>query len=539
MSSQANLSARRNKPRPSHLSVGRPADAAFRVRGGRCALWSQIAPFRAAYWPDIEALAKELGMAWPQDGEEAQRDFVAALAERVGFVSRQTQSAAQVNQIRGDILRREDFRRGNALLVFVGCCSRQVVLGAVEILANRLQRRPRITIEFRQWDALTDWAEGGELLSDTCNYLYVTRRCRGQLTVFSKLLKVPSDLWQFAYDRPSIRVGWFAQDLLDCGSAEEFERCRASSIAMKNMERLGEAGLWQHVVLPVSRNNVGILGEIVHGLLELTRGASVECVPVPLVPAGLFAEEVGEGARAEAPEVDAYVAALLGIYRDKNIPLDLVSPLSWVSARVRAEEPLVNSAASAGAELAVLPNGDIYAGGTGIGLERWRIGNVYEEESKLRWERLDVIPEMQSTACAPERCRSCDWLNRCGGADASVCLRNDPASMHPDEALEGGDSPRGSSAFELYCGARQALFEEMLWDMCESAAQGSRATPRERLELEPTAVRFVPVQEAARAEREVAVAGQRSSDSATHDSERGSVLVPAEADQDCQPAKIP
>jgi hypothetical protein len=97
------------------------------------------------------------------------------------------------------------------------------------------------------------------------------------------------------------------------------------------------------------------------------------------------------------------VAALLGIYRDKNIPLDLISPLSWVSARVRAEEPLVNSAASAGAKLVVLPNGDIYAGGTGIGLERWRIGNIFEEESKLRWERLDVIPEMQSTACAPER----------------------------------------------------------------------------------------------------------------------------------------
>jgi radical SAM protein with 4Fe4S-binding SPASM domain len=469
----------------------------FRVRGDRCALWSLTPPFRAAYWPDINAVAAELGIPWREKGADAQSRFASALAERTGFGAALSPTKMRFAQNGGEVLRREEFRRGFALVTFLGRCSRQVTLGAIELVAGRLRRGAKINLQFRKWDALGDWASGREQLADVCNYLYLGLKCRGEVTLFSSLLEVPADLWQFTYERASVRVGWVARDLVQCGSAEEFEQLRAGSTAMENLAQLSERGLWPHIVLPVSRENVGALHAIVSGLVEFTRGGSIECIPVPLLAPGLAAEAfVESGAqtgfsadRAGQPPPDAeqYVEALREIYRDPNIPLALIAPQQWVSARASSETPLLGSPAAAGAELAVTPNGDIFAGAGGEGVERWRVGNVLDEAASLRWERLDVLPEILAGACASEPCKSCDWKHRCGGPDASVLFAR--ARLGPDS------SGQGRSLFELYCAPRKELFEEIQWDRCESAARSSHRQPRERLELETSCVRFTPVQE--------------------------------------------
>ena len=48
---------------------------------------------------------------------------------------------------------------------------------------------------------------------------------------------------------------------------------------------------------------------------------------------------------------------------------------------------------------------------------------------------------------------------------------------------------------ELYCAPRKALFEEMLWDSAEAAAQDHTQRPRERLELSDQGITYVPVTE--------------------------------------------
>ena len=48
----------------------------------------------------------------------------------------------------------------------------------------------------------------------------------------------------------------------------------------------------------------------------------------------------------------------------------------------------------------------MYAGEVGVGIERWRLGNVLNDVENLRWERLDVMAEAFSNAMQPERCRT-------------------------------------------------------------------------------------------------------------------------------------
>jgi hypothetical protein len=92
--------------------------------------------------------------------------------------------------------------------------------------------------------------------------------------------------------------------------------------------------------------------------------------------------------------VGAYAEALLQIYHNTRIPLHRVWPQSWVAARIDSEVPLIPSQADAGAEVAVLANADLYAGEASVGLEPRRIGNILDDPTVLRWERLDVLPEV-------------------------------------------------------------------------------------------------------------------------------------------------
>jgi len=344
------------------------------LRDGRCVVASAAPPFRVAYWRDVKALVAELALGGPSgaalETEDGRRAFLTALAQRtqmeqvfgparIGFESKPAELHA-----------REEFRRTHRHVTFVGACVREVVLGALELIADQVPQGGTIDVQFKQWDALADWPSGRERLSEVCDYLCQTRQLRSELTVFSKLRDVPPGLWEFVYGHPRVRIAWLAAELARCGDKEELEACRQSSAALRNLGEISNAGLWPLVILPVTAANVGCLAELILVLLETTRGASIELVPTPLLGVadtfdgqpeewgqfpgekGLVPGEPRGRKRAQAtaatpsrrvpasdllcapPGIDDYVEGLLVLYRNRRIALRLVSPLSWVAARV-------------------------------------------------------------------------------------------------------------------------------------------------------------------------------------------------------------
>jgi hypothetical protein len=66
----------------------------------------------------------------------------------------------------------------------------------------------------------------------------------------------------------------------------------------------------------------------------------------------------------------------------------------------------------------------------------------------------------------------------------------------PPSGGRRGFSNGQASRFELYCAARKLLFDEMVWDWAERAAQGHDPGPRERIELREDGIDFAPVENA-------------------------------------------
>ncbi len=412
-----------------------------------------------------------------------------------------------------NIRRREDYRQRQAAVTFVGPCSREVMLGALEAATHRLKAKASIEMHFKHWETLGDWAVVQERIQDALSYLVQTKRLDCRATVFADFQTANGDLWQFCYDRPRVRVGWLAADLATCSSRGEFEHwCRTAPV-FENLRSLGDSGAWPCILLPASQANTRLLPELVLALIEVTRGGTVEIAPAAVVmspadrslrilpspdPSPSLGERAPEGQAtaygsrsrdathdsSKLADVNEFVAAMLAIYRNSRIPLHLVSPLSWVKARIDADAALIGSPLAAGAEIAVLANGDLYAGEGCVGLDPWRLGNVLDGADPLAWERLDAIPEVFSRSTAPAQCKTCDWRYRCGGIDPAVRLLE--AQRHIDTG--GGWSP----LCELYCAPRKALFEEMLWDSVEAAAAGTEKRPRERIELHPDGFTFEP-----------------------------------------------
>ena len=461
----------------------RPEDfdnVAFRIRRKRCVVFTVVSPFRTAYWPDVHAIASELRLPEATAsalGEPAvQARFLAALCDR-GALSRSFHPARVGFKARpGDLRRREAFRQRYRMLTFHGACSREVTLGSLEAVTAHLRMGATVDVQLKEWDVLGDWSLAKERVSDVWHYIHQTRQCRGNVTVFTQLQQeVPSDVWEFLYDRPRVRVVWPALDLRACGDMDEFEAYREKSVPLRNLQSISNAGLWPHVVLPVSTENVRVLCDLVAALIDLTRGGSIEIVPASLMPG------VSD---TDPPPLGDYIEALLAIYGNPRIPLRLVAPHAWVAARVDSETPLIGSPAAAGAELAVLANGDLYASEWAVGIERWHLGNILQDGRAIRWERLDVLPEVFSNSLQPAQCAQCDSRYRCGGIDASVFF--------------GGEGRRPPSVdgwsllFELYCASRKALFEELLWGSVEAAAQGQVKGGRERIQMQPDGITFAP-----------------------------------------------
>lgn len=452
----------------------------LRVRGGRCVVSSAAPPFRTAFWPNVEAIGREFGLVKMTGASleqvDVQEQFLTALADRLPETKVFRPGITGFRTRPEDVRQREDYRQRRALVTFSEPCPREVVLGALEVATHRLKAKASIEMQFKHWETLGDWTVVQERIGDALSYLVQTKRLDCRATVFADLQTANGDPWQFCYDRPRVRLGWLASDLAACNHWDQLDQFCRERPTFRTLQDLSEAGIWPHVILPASDPNTRLLPDLVLALIEVTRGGTVEILPAPLVLPG---DAPGP------PDVDDFVAAILAIYRNSRIPLHLVSPLSWVKARIDTDTALISSPMAAGAEIAVLANGDMYAGEGCVGLDQWRLGNVLDGADPLAWERLDAIPEVFSRSTAPDQCKTCDWRYRCGGIDPAVRLLEEQRHWN----TRGGWSP----LCELYCAPRKALFEEMLWDSVEAAAAGTEKRPRERIELHPDGFTFEPV----------------------------------------------
>ncbi len=499
-----------------------------RLREGRCLVSTVGRPFRTAYWQDADRAIADLGLAAVTPEARAQPEthhrFLATLARSMEGGARFQPGTIGFPSTPQAITARERFRAENMSLVLLGRCSREVTVGAWEAATHRLSRAWRLDVQIREWDGQVDFPPGRERSQDILRCQTRSGQGRTRLTLFSNLEQAEGGWWQFLYDWPSVRIGWVAADLVGCGDKDHFARYRKRSISWKNLEMLSTAGAWPHVVLPVSAANAAILPDLVVALVAATRGGTVELVPAPL-----HASEP----EAASPRLDDYVSAVLAIYRNTHVPLRLVTPLSWVAARVDSRVPEPSSPMDAGAELAVLPNGDLYAGQAAVGLEEWRLGNVLHDPATLRWERLDAMPEVLSKHAKPAACQGCDWRYRCGGVDCAVALFEErkqaggtelgvevsgrrmagpapgaarhraascdeesggwvPRHGSPAAAQEATPTTRTPSLFDLYCAPRKALFEEMIWECIDAACEASVARGRELVELQDMGMDFRP-----------------------------------------------
>jgi radical SAM protein with 4Fe4S-binding SPASM domain len=501
------------------------------TRRAGCAVFSVQPPFTLACWPELRTVLSELGLheVWlrrPQD----QVRFLTALAEHSGGARNFRPARVGFESSRNALRRREAFRQNYRRVVFLGKCSRQIALAAIELAATQVQVGGTIDIQVKGWDLLADWGAGSERLRDWCNYLALARRRRATVTVFSEFQELPGELWKLVYDCPNVRLAWRADALAGLSKMEGFRAYWEASPAARNLRALAEAGIWPHIILPVTKANSGILDQLVTALLEETRGASIELVPLPLLPMAALQgacssrreealNNAERGARsaefdqslltsaatmnalnptnAAAPAAGQYVKALLAVCRDPRIPRQLIAPLSWVAARMNSQATMISSPVAAGVELAVLADGEMYAGECAAGVGRWRLGNVVDDPASLRWERLDALPEMFSTANMPAQCQACDWRYRCGGADASVFLLQETLAERnatPTGAVAAGKMPAATfdALFELYCAPRKALFEEMLWGSVDAGLAGKDRPGRETLELQADGIIFRP-----------------------------------------------
>ncbi len=507
----------------------------FRVRGdGPCLIASVEPPFRIAYWEDVKSVVSALNLNMTEkelleDGA-VQEHFLTALADGVqgceGFRPAQLGFSAS----RQDLRRRKNFRDRHCTISFLGECSREVAFAATDLMRRRLQANAVMELRFKHWDGLKDWTVCHECLCDIFAFLAQTKTPLGSVILFSRLETVPEDLWEFIYDHPRVRIGWVAADLADCRDVDQFERYRAGNSAFTNFQSISNAGVWPHVVLPVSATNVKVLPELVLGLIEASRGGTVELVPVPFdfeFPISNFRSSLGNpseptavasdrraiGPAPSTPGLGEYVEALLAIYRSGRTPLNLVSPLSWVAVRIDSEPPLISSPMSAGAAVAVLADGTMYAAESSVGLPQWCLGNVLDDSRSIRWERLDAQPEVFSCSTKPEQCRACDWRFRCGGVDTSVLLQGEQVQEFHRRSSTGEcsveilssdlDDPDGGAPFttdseddnarlffDLYCQPRKALFEAFLWDLVEATARNQASRPREKLKLYKEGIAF-------------------------------------------------
>jgi radical SAM protein with 4Fe4S-binding SPASM domain len=451
----------------------------LRIRDNQILISSINPPFRTVYWANLKGIAGELGLddinGYNLNDFHVQARFLQALSNKVREGQIFMPHFVQFSYKPEDLRRREAFRQNHGSIIFKGHCHSEIQLATVELACSWLRRNAILDISVKGWDPFEEWALAKQEISFLLSYLYNTRQCKGALTLFSPLRHIDQEVWQYLYERPRIRIAWMASEYMNCENLYQFENASGQSPAFHNLEKMSYDGLWLHIVLPVTDLNIAILPELVQALVQASRGATIE-----IVPAVFLLKEMG----VKAPELEAYLSALLAIYHNARIPLQQVSPLSWITARIDSEYPLLSSPVAAGAEWVVLPNGDLYPAEAALPHPSWRMGNVLEDPSTLHWELLDSLPEIFSYTSKPKACQTCDWRYRCGGVDCSLQLHQWATGLE----MESDQPP----FFDLYCAPRQALFEEILWDSVQTAARTQGNGGRELIELHEECICYQP-----------------------------------------------
>ncbi len=453
----------------------------LRLRRGRCVVGTVAAPFATALWPDVRQLLQEVG---PPGREEqcgadswVQERLLLALAGAADGAGPFTPESIGFKASPQEMRAREEFRRENCFITFLGRASSQVVFGTLDAIARRLSGLLNIHVRLKGWDALSEWPAAREPLAALSHHLFAVRRASGSVNIYSEFSEIPAGLWDFIYGQPRVHLVWLGRDLAQVECASQVQAYRADSLPLRNIGRLADMGISVRTVLPASKANVGILREITETLADVTRGGRIRIVPTPLL---------SEMREIPGPDAQAYATQVLAIYTDSGIPLRVVFPHSWVADRVDACVPLVGSPEAGGAAITVLADGNVYAGENCVGAEAWRMGNVLDDVGALRWERLWAMPEAFSHHSKPDTCRICEWRHRCGGIDASVLL------LAECPAPEG--AARAQYLHDLYCAPRKALFAEALWDSVAQSAEfnETRNDCRELVEVHEDAISFRP-----------------------------------------------
>jgi len=422
-------------------------NAIVRFRGKCCVVSTVAAPFVTGYWPDVKELFLELGLT-QTDVEavgklDAQRRFLSVLADKAPETEVFRPKQIGFKWRAEDVRSYQEFSANHCTVTFFGDCSQEVLIGTLDALEHRVGNSKQVDVRFKDWDVLGGWQCGKDRLSAVSDHLQFRKLHHSSLIILSSFKELPDDFWEYLYDWPQMRVGWQADDLAGFGDLAQFEQYRRENPSFINLENLSNKGIFPHIVLPATKVNTKILPELARALMAAMGGGTIEIVPVPLLPkcGGI------------APAGEDYAAAIMAIHKDAPVPLSVIAPSIWAVERINSHNPLISSPEAAGASLAVLANGDVYAAEAAVGLDQWRLGNILEDGVGLHWERLDAMPEVFSSATKPEECKACDWRFRCGGVDASVLLLK-----------EREVSTDWQTMFQLYCAPRKAIFEEALWD---------------------------------------------------------------------------
>jgi radical SAM protein with 4Fe4S-binding SPASM domain len=363
-------------------------------------------------------------------------------------------------------------------------------MATLELAARRIRRGGQLDVTFRHWDCLANWPIGRECIRDLTTYVHQTRELRGSITIFSRVHEVNPAIWEFLYDNSFVRLGWVWTGLSDYEKGADIDDGHTENPSFKLLQTFSDLGFTPQVVVPVSRTHVKEVPSVVQALVDATHGGSIQILPVSNVrrgesptwdSAGLVQRAPEARAQFDVPTSSEYTEALLEIYRNPRVPLHSVSPLNWVAERIECETSLISSWAAVGAELAVVPNGDIYAGENSVGLKQWYLGNVLEGLGNVCWERLDAIAENSSYSLMPKGCKACAWRYRCGGMDQAV------AQMDEQRLASGRPGP---SLADLYCHPRKALFEDLLWDSLRSDYRKHQIRTRERVQIANDTIAF-------------------------------------------------
>ena len=105
----------------------------------------------------------DAGPAALETAERRER-FLAALAGRLKAGEAFMPASVGFVSAPGEIRERENARQARRLVTYIGACSREALLGGLEAVATQVRDGGAIDVRFKQWDALSEWPPGKELV---------------------------------------------------------------------------------------------------------------------------------------------------------------------------------------------------------------------------------------------------------------------------------------------------------------------------------------------------------------------------------------